>query len=94
MGFDAGHQGGAFCVGERLRGVEGGADPGVVGIEGGVIGENDMLVGADLGRVTRRALLSAGSGERTKGAEVNGVIVKRAVFEDLLRDGALSGLSV
>ena len=27
MGFDAGHQSGAFCVGHRLRGVERGVDP-------------------------------------------------------------------
>src|SRR5580698_5624201 len=94
MGFDAGHQGGAFGVGERFRGVESSGDPGVVGVEGGVVGQGDMFVGSSLGGVACGTLLGAGHGEGTEGAEVPGVIGESAVLEDLLGDGDLFGLSV
>ena len=58
--LDGGHQGGAFCVGHGFGRGERVVEPGIMRVEGGFVGEDDVLIGAGLRWIAGCGSLRAG----------------------------------
>jgi hypothetical protein len=67
-------------------------DPGIVCVEGGFVGEGDVLIAGGLGWIAGRNVLCTGGGERAQGAKVAGVVGEGALRADGFGDlGCLRG---
>lgn len=92
MSLDTCHESGAFCVRQKLRGSEHVIDPGIMRVEGGFVGEEDVLIDAGLCRIAGGRIIGTGGGERAERLQVADVIGDGALSEGWFCNGDVSVL--